>query len=115
MTDISLKLIKTDSKGNIWLVLFVLERSITENFKIPYIEIPNINKTEMFDLNIELFERFTPIEKEITKLLFSNLTNNEIANKLNKSVNTIKSHLTTIYLKTKTNSRFEFQKKMLLN
>lgn len=114
MTDVSLKVLGTDSNGSIWLVLFIIEKSTSNNYKIPYIEIPSNNKLEMFDLKKDLFDSFTPIEKEIAKLLFSNLTNNEISEKLNKSVNTIKSHLTNIYLKTETNTRIKFQKKMLL-
>lgn len=114
MTDISLKVLETDTNGSIWLVLFIIEKSTSNNYKIPYIESSNTNKLEMFDLKIELFDRLTSTEKKIAKLLFSKMTNKEIADKLFKSVNTIKSHLKNIYLKTETNNRLEFQKKMLL-
>lgn len=115
MTDISLKILETDSNGSIWLILFIIEKSTSNNYKIPYIEIPNNGKLEMIDLKCKLFDSLTSTEKKIAKLLFSNYTNREIADKLNRSVYTIKSHLTNIYLKTETNSRLEFQKKILLN
>ncbi len=114
MTDITLNVLATDNNGSIWLVLFIIEKSTFDNFKIPHIEIPNTNKLEMFDFKIELFDRLTSTEKKVSKLLFSKLSNKEIADKLYRSVNTIKSHLKNIYLETETNNRLEFQKKILL-
>jgi DNA-binding NarL/FixJ family response regulator len=51
----------------------------------------------------------TETEKKIINLVVQGLKNREIAAELEISVNTVKHHLTTIYQKTKTKSRFELK------
>ena len=64
MTDICLKLIETDTTGNIWLVLFVLEKSNTDSFIIPYIENKKGN-IRQFTLNQNRISLLSKTEKEI--------------------------------------------------
>jgi DNA-binding NarL/FixJ family response regulator len=51
----------------------------------------------------------TETEKKIINLVVRGLKNREIAAELEISVNTVKHHLTTIYQKTHTKSRFELK------
>jgi len=114
MTDITLKVLETDSKGCVWLVLFVIEKSLTENFGIPYIEMFLSKEIRQFTLNQLLLKTLTNMEKEVAFLLFGNNTQKEIADLMIKSVNTIKTHINSVYDKLGVENKFDFQKRLLL-
>ena len=59
-----------------------------------------------FNKNRKL-KKLTIQERKVYDLLSSSLTNQEIANKLNIGINTVKSHVTSIYSKLKIKSRKE--------
>lgn len=112
MTNISLSIIDLDIKGNIWLVLFGIEKSKSANFTIPYIE--NFNgKIKQFTLNEEIFSKLTDIEKEIALLLFEEIRISEISKLKFKSPHTIKSHIQKIFKKAGAKNRLDFQRKIL--
>ena len=113
MTDIILKLIETDRNGCIWLVLFVLEKSKTDYFKIPYIETDFDKHRHQFELNQLLLKKLTATEKEIVSYLFDNIPNNEIADLSHRSYYTIRTHIKNIYNKIEVEDRLELQKKLL--
>lgn len=52
---------------------------------------------------------FTKREQEVLKGLIRGLANKEIANELNLSERTIKFHVSSLFAKTKTKSRFDLQ------
>jgi len=112
MTNINIKLLDTDSIGNIWLVLFVIEMSDSENYKIPYIE-TETGDIRQFTLNQTLLKKLTDAEKEIVFMMFGNISNKEIAQLMHKSFNTIRANIQNIYFKLEVTNRFEFQKKLL--
>lgn len=114
MTDITLKLIETDRKGCIWLVLFIIEKSEKDYFQIPYIETSFDNERHLFDFNKKLLDQLTATEKEVLFFFFGNYSNNEIAELIFKSPQTVRSHLQSIYSKFNVNNKFDLQKKILL-
>ena len=113
MTDISIKLIETDSKGCIWLVLFVLDKSKNVYFEIPYIETATDNQRYQFDFNYNLLEKLTSTEKELLFMMFENISDKEIANFMKISYNTLRSHLRNIRKKTGFEDRFGLLKEIL--
>lgn len=113
MSDISIKLLKTDISGNIWLALFVIEKSFSENYKIPYIE-NQFGDIRQFTLNQELLSKLTDAEKEILFLTFGNYNNNDIAVQLFKTYATVRSHLKSINKKFKTKDKLDLQRRLLM-
>jgi DNA-binding NarL/FixJ family response regulator len=67
------------------------------NKKLPALSIEKINKYLLSPLSNREFE--------ITQLLYDGVTNNQVAEKLFLSVNTVKTHLKSIYLKLDASSR----------
>jgi DNA-binding NarL/FixJ family response regulator len=67
------------------------------NKKLPALSIEKINKYLLSPLSNREFE--------ITQLLYDGVTNNQVAEKLYLSVNTVKTHLKSIYLKLDAGSR----------
>ena len=114
MTDVELILLETDKNGNIWLVLFVLKKSSTENFMIPELRTAD-NTSIPFVLNLKLLNSFSQPEQDIIFELFSDKSNEEIALKLSRSVNTVKYHKKSIYDQMGVVSKFELQKRVLLD
>lgn len=114
MTDVTAKVLEIDKKGSIWLVLFILQKSDYSYFKIP--TITNIRTSQKFnyDLNINLLTKLSISEQKLIPNLFTNMSNAEIALKLNISRSTVKSHLNNIYIKTGVNNRLDLQRKLLL-
>lgn len=113
MTDVTLQLLDTDSKGNIWLVLFTLKKSKTEFFSIPYITSAN-EKIEEFNLNTNILHDFTTQEKIVAISLCSIKSYDEICNDFQIKLSTLKSHINKIYNKLGINNRFNLQKLLLL-
>jgi len=112
MTNVSLKIIELDSNGNIWLVLFVIEKSYSENYIIPFIE----NSTKdyrQFTFNQDILQNLSNIEKEVAMLLFTEIKIYEIAELMFKSPYTIKSHIQKLFKKAKAKNRLDFQRKLL--
>jgi len=112
MTDITLQLLETDQKGNIWLVLFTLKKSKTEFFSIPYITFVD-EKIYEFDLNTNIFEQLTLKEKKIATLLCGIKSYNEICDDLQVKTSTLKSHINNIYKKINVDNRLDLQKLLL--
>jgi DNA-binding NarL/FixJ family response regulator len=67
------------------------------NKKLPALSLEKINKYLLSPLSNREFE--------ITQLLYDGVTNNQVAEKLFLSVNTVKTHLKSIYLKLDAGSR----------
>lgn len=63
-------------------------------------------------LNVSLLDRLSKREKDIARLLADGKSNEEMATKLFLSVNTIKTHVHNIFLKTGVESRTELISKM---
>jgi len=59
-------------------------------------------------LNSKITSPLTKTEYEVAKLMWEGKTNQEVAEKLFVSINTIKTHIQNIYLKTETNKRGSF-------
>jgi len=112
MTNITLKLIETDSKGNIWLVLFIIEKSDSENYAIPFVETKN-REIRQFTLNQMLLKKLTDTEKEIVLYLFGNMTHKEISDLLRKSIKTVRFHIYNIKNKLEVKNMLDLQKKLL--
>lgn len=68
------------------------------NKKLPLLSIEKINR--------RLLSKLSEREFEIAKLVYDGITNNQIAQKLFLSVNTVKTHLKNIYLKLDANTRY---------
>lgn len=104
MTEVNIRVLETDSKGSIWLVLFSIKKARNDSYTIPYIKIPdNTAVAEKYDLTPQIYELLSKTETNIVHTLFETTNNTEISNKTSKSLNTIKTHFNNIYLKTKLN------------
>lgn len=68
------------------------------NKKLPSISLEKINR--------RLLSKLSEREFEIAKLVYEGITNNQIAQKLFLSINTVKTHLKNIYLKLDANTRY---------
>ena len=68
--------------------------------------------TKIFKLNQKLNEPLTEREMEVLSLLDEGLSNQQIAEKLFVSENTVKTHLKNIFLKTASSSRTDLIKKL---
>ncbi|MFM9910285.1 MAG: LuxR C-terminal-related transcriptional regulator, partial [Chitinophagaceae bacterium] len=68
------------------------------NEKLPTLLIEKINR--------HLLSALSEREFEIVKLIYDGITNNQVAEKLFLSVNTVKTHLKNIYLKLDVNTRY---------
>ena len=70
----------------------------------------NINKKmpalAMGKINRHLLSPLSEREYEIVQLIYEGITNNQVAEKLYLSINTIKTHLKNIYLKLDANTRY---------
>jgi len=113
MTNIHINVLETDRQGNIWLALYVVEKSESENFVIPQLTLPD-NYRYVFELNKQILAQLTASERSIAKLFFGNTTQNEIAKITHKSIHTVKSHMSSIYTKLKVSNKFDLQKKLLV-
>ncbi len=112
MTNISIKLLKADSKGNIWLLMYLLKKAFSPNYIIPYLEIPEINDTIIYNFN-NSFHLFSDAEKELVNFLFGDKTSSEIAEVTNKSERTIYRSIRNMYNKMEVTERHDFQKSLL--
>ncbi len=74
------------------------------NKKLPALSLEKINKY--------LLSLLSNREFEITQLLYDGVTNNQVAEKLFLSVNTVKTHLKSIYLKLDAGSRLNVMNKL---
>lgn len=113
MTDVKLSFLEFDSNGNIWLVMFIIEKSKTDFFILPYLKLED-NSINKLNLNPDLFDKLTKTEQNIVLLMFEEKSNNEISEILKSRISTVKTHLQNIYLKVEVQDRFEFQKKILM-
>lgn len=68
------------------------------NKKLPALSLEKINR--------RLLSTISEREFEVAKLVYEGITNNQIAQKLFLSVNTVKTHLKNIYLKLDANTRY---------
>lgn len=68
------------------------------NKKMPALNLQKINR--------HLLSTLSEREFEIVQLIYEGITNNQVAEKLFVSVNTVKTHLKNIYLKLDANSRY---------
>lgn len=68
------------------------------NRKLPSLAMDRINK--------HLLSPLSEREYEVLQLIYEGITNNQVAEKLFVSVNTIKTHLKNIYLKLDANTRY---------
>lgn len=68
------------------------------NKKLPPLSLEKINR--------RLLSTLSDREFDIAKLVYDGITNNQIAQKLFLSVNTVKTHLKNIYLKLDANTRY---------
>lgn len=112
MTNINIKLLENDSLGNIWLVLFVIDKSISTNFIIPYIETFS-GEIRQYTLNQDLLKKLTDTEKEIVFMMFGDISHKEIAKLMHKSINTIRTHIYSIFGKIVVIDKLDLQKKLL--
>lgn len=90
------------SQGEIWAG----EQILTEMIK----NIPN--RSFSYRRSEELNESLTNREKQITDLVMRGKSNKEVANELFISERTVKAHLSSIFQKTETHSRFELSAKL---
>ncbi len=112
MANITTKLLETDSKGNIWLVMILIQQAPTQSYIVPYIEMPFIKDKYAYNFN-KSYQLFNSAEREIIDLIFKDATNSEIAKIINKSESTTNKQLSRIYSKIETNKKTEFQKALL--
>ena len=80
--------------GDIWL-----ERKLLAEAVAGLIAEPGTGNLGGADRNSRTYSLFTSREREIVTLLSAGLTNKEIAKELNVSIETVKKHLRTIFLK----------------
>lgn len=80
------------------------------NFYHPNVNHSNANKINL--LNQKLHDAFTDREVEVLALLLEGLSNQEIAKRMFVSVNTIKTHLKNIFVKTNAKSRTHLIRKL---
>jgi DNA-binding CsgD family transcriptional regulator len=80
--------------GNLWLSRKILSRCI-------------LAKDETEAATIQMLQYLTLREKEILKYVASGLRNKEIADKLNISLHTVKTHLYNVYKKIEVPSRLQ--------
>jgi DNA-binding CsgD family transcriptional regulator len=99
LTDVQIKILETDSKGNIWTVMFMLKESSLRYPQIPYVSFVNDSIKHHFTEEALINFKLTDNQIEILKMLSVNSTLNEICVKLNIPENTILSHLQIIYNK----------------
>lgn len=72
-----------------------------------YYSIIRLHLTGVEELNQQLLEPLTRREKELLELLCSGKSNQELANALFVSINTVKTHLKNLYLKLEVSNRAE--------
>ncbi len=112
MTSIKTKLLETDSKGNIWLVMFLIQKAPAPSYMIPFIEISESKEIKKYNFN-NSYNLFSDKEKKLINFIFDDKTNIEIAEIMNISVNTVKTHIKRMYNKLDVTEREEFQKSLL--
>ena len=66
----------------------------------------------MEKLNRQLLSPLTEREFEVAKLAYNGITNSQIAEQIYISLNTVKTHLKSIFLKMDVNSRYELMVKL---
>ncbi|MDZ4795473.1 MAG: response regulator transcription factor [Bacteroidota bacterium] len=80
------------------LEIAISNHAADANRKMPALALNKINK--------HLLSTLSEREFEIVQLMYEGITNNQIAEKIFLSVNTVKTHLKNIYLKLDANSRY---------
>jgi len=114
MTNVSIKLLATDSRGNIWLVMYIIKKAHSSNYIIPYLKVSEIKDKLMYNFN-NSYHLFNDAEKEITNLLFGDKTNIEIVKITNKSLKTVKRHIANMYEKQGVTNKYGFQISLLID
>ena len=80
------------------LEIAISNHAADNNKKMPVLTLDKINK--------HLLSPLSDREFEVVQLIYEGITNNQIAEKIFVSVNTVKTHLKNIYLKLDANTRY---------
>lgn len=80
------------------LEIAISNHASDSNQKAPLLSIDKINR--------HLLSQLSDREFEVVQLIYEGVTNNQIAEKIFVSVNTVKTHLKNIYLKLDANTRY---------
>lgn len=80
------------------LEIAISNHAADSNRKMPSLSVDKINR--------HLLSPLSEREFEIVQLIYEGITNNQVAEKLFVSVNTVKTHLKNIYLKLDANTRY---------
>lgn len=80
------------------LEIAISNHAADSNKRMPVLSMEKINRS--------LLSTISDREYEVVQLIYEGITNNQIAERLFVSVNTVKSHLKNIYLKLDANTRY---------
>ena len=103
--NVKQRLFESDSQGNIWMMMVLIEPSLHENPFVPYLENKKTgHKIMLFGNDDTRSSLLTAREKEVVEQLRQDKTASQIAEDLSVDVETIRFHTKNIRKKTKTNS-----------
>ncbi len=100
-----IKCIRVVAQGEVWLDAKLITRVFDEFIK-EFVKKRDLLKS-LTHLNLAKLETLSPREMEIMALISESMTNEEIADKLFLSSNTVKTHLRNIFAKAEIRNRVE--------